>query len=63
MTVTIDLVKVGSAIAQMLMLFVLEIIALGFVKVTLNKQSKVWERIVGSIEIVLVLIIIFLWFY
>ena len=63
MIITIDLARVGRAIAQMLMLFTLEFIAFGFARATLTKQSKLWERIFGIIEITLVLIIIFLWYY
>lgn len=63
MIITIDLARVGSAIAKMFMLFTLEFIAFGFAKVTLTKQSKLWERIFGIVEIVLVLIVIFLWCY
>ena len=54
MIITIDLVRVGNALAQMIGLFGLEFIAFGFAKATLNKQSKMWERILGIIEIVLV---------
>ena len=63
MIITIDLARVGSAIAKMLMLFMLEFIAFGFAKVTLTKQSKLWERMFGIVEIVLVLTVIFLWYY
>ena len=63
MMVNIDIAKVGNAIAQMLMLFTLEFIALGFAKIVMNKQSKVWERILGTIEILIVFTIIFLWCY
>lgn len=63
MIVTIDITRVGGAIAQMLMLFVLEFIAFGFAKITLDKQSKVWERVIGIIEILLVFTAIFLWCY
>ena len=63
MIITIDLVRVGYALAQMIALFGLEFIAFGFAKATLNKQSKMWERIFGIIEIMLVLMVIFLWCY
>lgn len=63
MIITIDLARVGRAIAQMFMLFTLEFITFGFARATLTKQSKLWERIFGIVEIVLFLIIIFLWCY
>lgn len=63
MIIHIDIARIGSAIAQMLMLFTLEFIGIGFLKLLFSKGKTVIDSVFAVIEILLIFAVIFVWFY
>ena len=61
--ITVDIIGILKAFARALLFFAMYFITYGFAKVTLNKDSKTWERVFGILEIIIFVIFALLMFY
>lgn len=61
--ITVDIIGILRAVGKAVLFFLMYFISYGFAKVTLNKDSKTWERVLGIVEIILFIVFALLMFY
>lgn len=58
--ITIDIAHFARTFAKIVLILVCEFIVYGFVLITFDSDSEPWERAIGTIEIVLFIVSMFL---